>query len=133
MLHSRAMSIVLVAFALNSCGSSGGTEPTPSGGGGGGGGAGAGVSVTVSNDDYTPDQVSVARGATVTWRWDSCTGDGYGGQVCAFHSVTFDDGSPSAALQNGGSFARTFANAGTFTYYCTSHGRTAMSGSVTVQ
>lgn len=132
MLHSRAMSIVLVAFALNSCGSSGGTEPTPSGGGGGGGG-GAGVSVTVSNDDYTPDPVSVARGATVTWRWDSCSGDPYGGQVCAFHSVTFDDGGPSAAPQNGGSFARTFANAGTFTYYCTSHGRTAMSGSVTVQ
>jgi plastocyanin len=132
MLRFRAMSIVLVAFALTSCGSSGGTAPTPAGPGGGGGG-GTGVTVTVSNDDYTPDAVSVARGATVTWRWDSCTGDGYGGQVCSFHSVTFDDGGASAAPQNGGSFSRTFANAGTFTYYCTSHGRTAMSGSVTVQ
>lgn len=133
MLHFRAMSIVLVAFALTSCGSSGGTAPAPAGPGGGGGGGGTGATVTVSNNDYTPDQLSVARGTTVTWRWDSCTGDGYGGQVCASHSVTFDDGGPSGALQNDGSFARTFANAGSFTYYCTSHGRTAMSGSVTVQ
>ena len=132
MLHVRAMSIVLVAFALTSCGSSGGTEPTPpppppppaSGGG---------VTVTVSNNDYSPDQVSVAAGTTVTWRWDSCGGDGYGGQVCTAHSVTFDDGGASAAARSDGSFTRTFANAGTFTYYCSSHGRAAMAGRVTVQ
>jgi plastocyanin len=47
--------------------------------------------------------------------------------------VTFDDGAPGAAAKSEGTFARTFANAGTFTYYCTSHGRTAMSGSVIVQ
>jgi plastocyanin len=132
MLRFRAMPIVLVAFALNSCGSSGGTGPTPVAGGGNSAG-GTGVTVTVSNNDYSPDQVSVARGTTVTWRWNSCTGDGYGGQVCTRHSVTFDDGGPSAGLQEDGSFARTFANAGTFTYYCSSHGRTVMSGSVTVQ
>ena len=132
MRHLRAVSIGLITLALNSCGSSGGTEPPPpppppppAGG--------AGVTVTVSNNDYSPDQVSVAAGTTVTWRWDSCTGDGYGGQVCTAHSVTFDDGGPSATARNDGSFARTFANAGSFTYYCTSHGRTAMSGRVSVQ
>ena len=134
MVHVRAISIVLVAFALTSCGSSGGTEPTPNPGGGPGPGpGGTGVTVTVSNNDYSPDRVTVARSTTVTWRWNSCTGDGYGGQTCVSHSVTFDDGGPSSAAQNDGSFARTFANAGTFTYYCTSHGRTVMSGSVTVQ
>jgi plastocyanin len=134
MLSLRAMAAVFAACVLNSCGSSGGTEPTPNPGGGPGPGGGpSGVTVNVINNDYTPDPVSVARGTTVTWRWDSCTDDGYGSQTCAFHSVTFDDGGPSAAAQNGGTFARTFAGAGTFTYYCTSHGRTVMSGSVVVQ
>jgi plastocyanin len=134
MLSFRASSIVLIAFAAMACGSSGGTEPTPTPPGGGPpGGGNNGVSVTVSNNDYSPDQVSVARGTTVTWRWNSCTGDPYGGQLCTLHSVTFDDGGPSAAPQNDGSFSRAFSTAGTFTYYCTSHGRTAMSGSVVVQ
>jgi plastocyanin len=133
MLHLRAMSIVVVACALNSCGSSGGTEPTPPAAGPGPGGGATGVTVTVSNNAYSPAQVTVARGTTVTWRWDSCTGDGYGGQTCVSHSVTFDDGGPSAAARDDGSFARTFANAGTFTYYCTSHGRNVMSGSVVAQ
>jgi plastocyanin len=91
------------------------------------------VTVTVGNNDYSPDNVTVAPGSTVTWRWDSCTGDGYGGEVCTSHSVTFDDGGPSAVVRDGGTFARTFASAGTYTYYCTAHGRTAMSGSVRVQ
>jgi plastocyanin len=133
MLSFRAFPVVLAAVVLTSCGSSGGTEPAPVAGGGGGGGGGTGVSVTVSNNDYSPSQVSVARGTTVTWRWNSCTGDGYGGEVCTSHSVTFDDGGPSAAARTEGSFARTFASAGNFTYYCTSHGRAAMSGSVAVQ
>ena len=131
MLSFRSVATVMVSVVLASCGSSGGTEPTPPTGGGGGGGGG--VSVTVSNNDYSPSQVSVARGTTVTWRWDSCTGDVYGGQTCTLHSVTFDDGGPSAAAKNDGSFSRAFPTAGTFTYYCTSHGRTAMSGSVVVQ
>lgn len=132
MRQYRAVLVLLAACFVASCGSSGGTEPQPAAGGGGGG-TGNRVSVTVSNNTYTPDQVSIAKGGTVTWQWDSCSGDGYGGQVCAFHTVTFDDGGPSASAQNQGTFARTFANAGTYTYYCTSHGRTAMSGAITVQ
>jgi len=131
MLSFRSFAVVMASVAVTSCGSSGGTEPEPVAGGGGGGG-GAGVSVTVSNNDYSPSQVSVTRGTTVTWRWDSCTGDVYGDQVCTSHSVTFDDGGPSAAAKSEGSFSRAFPSPGTFTYYCTSHGRTAMSGSVVV-
>jgi plastocyanin len=133
MRPSCAFSVALAAITLAACGSSGGTEPAPVNTGGGGGGGGNTANVTVSNNSYSPNQASVAAGGTVTWRWDSCTGDGYGGQVCAFHSVTFDDGGPSASPKNDGSFARTFASPGTFTYYCTSHGRGAMSGSVIVQ
>jgi plastocyanin len=133
MLSVRAWSILLAGLAGAACGSSGGTEPPPPAGGGPTGGGNTGVTVTVSNNDYSPGQVSVARGTTVTWRWDSCSGDVYGGQVCTSHSVTFDDGGPSATPRNDGSFARTFTAPGSYTYYCTSHGRTAMSGSVNVQ
>ena len=134
MSHVRAVSVMVAAAALVACGSSGGgTEPTQNNNPGGGNVGGTGVTVSVTNNDYTPDRVTIARGTTVTWRWDSCTGDGYGGQQCTSHSVTFDDGGPSGALQSDGSFARNFPNAGTFTYYCTAHGRAAMSGSVVVQ
>jgi plastocyanin len=133
MLTFRALSVLVVGLALTGCGSSGGTEPAPPAGGAPPGGGGTGVTVTVSNNDYSPGQVSVAQGTTVTWRWDSCSGDGYGGQVCTSHSVTFDDGGASAPPRNDGSFARTFTTAGNYTYYCTAHGRTAMAGNVTVQ
>lgn len=123
----------LGAWALISCGSSGGTEPAPTNNNPGGGGGPTGVSVTVANSGYSPDRVTVARGTTVTWRWDSCYGDPYGGQQCTAHSVTFDDGGPGAPSQGEGTFSRSFATAGTFTYYCTAHGRTVMSGSVLVQ
>ena len=137
MLTFRAISIVLAAVALAACGSSGGTAPPSNnnpGGGGGGGGSGVAPSVTVSNNTFSPDRVTVTRGGSVTWRWDSCSGDVYGGgETCVAHSVTFDDGSASAAPQSSGSFVRSFDTAGTFTYYCTAHGRASMSGSVVVQ
>ena len=139
MLHFRAVLSVIVALAMTSCGgSSGGTEPTQNPGPGPGpspgpGGGATSASVTVGNNNYSPSQVSLARGGTVTWTWNSCTGDPYGTQTCVSHSVTFDDGGPSAPPKEDGSFARTFPNAGTFTYYCTTHGRAAMSGSVVVQ
>lgn len=133
MLPFRSVWPVLGVLLLTSCGSSGGTEPQPLGEGGGGGGNSNPAIVTVSNNAYSPSQLSVARGGVVTWRWDTCGGDGYGGQVCGSHSVTFDDGSPGAAVQSEGSFSRTFASVGTYAYYCSAHGRTAMSGSVAVR
>jgi plastocyanin len=134
MVLPRVLPAAFAALALIACGSSGGTEPTPTNNNNPPGGGGpTGVSVTVANSDYSPDRVTVARGTTVTWRWDSCYGDPYGGQQCTAHSVTFDDGGPSAPPQGEGSFSRTFGTAGTFTYYCSAHGRAAMSGSVVVQ
>ena len=132
MLRLRSMWIISAAFAMVSCGSSGGTEPPPPPSNNPAGGGPTGVSVTVRNNNYSPGQVTVTRGATVSWQWDTCTGDGYGGQTCTSHSVTFASGGPSSVLQSEGSFARTFASPGTFTYQCEAH-RGAMSGSVVVQ
>ena len=131
MVRLRAVSIGIAAFALNSCGGGGGssTAPPPPAGGGPPGGN---LTVVVGNNKYTPSSLSVARGSTVTWQWDSCTDDGYGQQQCIPHSVTFDDGGPSASARETGTFQRQFGAAGSFTYYCTAHGRTAMSGTVTV-
>ena len=93
-----------------------------------------GTSVTVSNNDFAPGTLSVNAGQTVTWTWDSCTGyDPYTGQpsTCVTHGVTFDDGAHSD-LQSQGSYSRTFAAKGTFSYHCPVHG-TAMGGTITVQ
>jgi plastocyanin len=89
------------------------------------------TALMVQNDHYTPSNDSVAVGATLTWTWDTCTGDGYGGSVCSAHSVKFDDG-PASVIQETGSFTRTFATAGTYPYHCAVHG-TAMSGKIIVK
>jgi plastocyanin len=87
-------------------------------------------SLTVTNNKYTPKLDSVSVGATLTWSWNTCTGDGYGGSTCSSHSVTFDDG-PSSLTQDSGEFSRMFATAGTYTYHCKVHGA-AMTGTVVV-
>jgi plastocyanin len=66
----------------------------------------------------------------VTWTWNTCTGDGYGGQTCVSHSVTFDDGVTSPT-QDTGTYNRTFTAKGTYTYHCLVHGA-AMTGTITV-
>jgi plastocyanin len=88
--------------------------------------------LTVSNNKYTPGHDSVAVGSTLTWTWNSCTGDGYGGSTCTSHSVKFDDGGESSDIQDSGTFSRTFAAAGTYTYHCAVHGA-AMTGTVVVK
>ncbi|HEX6575354.1 MAG TPA: plastocyanin/azurin family copper-binding protein [Gemmatimonadaceae bacterium] len=91
--------------------------------------------ITVTDNTYTPGTKTISSGATVTWQWAGCTGGGYGGgyggDLCAAHSVTFDDGT-SSPTQSDGTYARTFAAKGTYKYHCKTHG-TAMSGTITVQ
>ena len=121
---------LLLAGILAACSSSTPTGPTSSGGSGGGGGGGGGseatASVTIGDNFFSPATVTVTRGssgATVAWTWAGSNP----------HSVTFDAGGPNSIVQNSGSFSRTFTASGTFTYYCTVHGRAIMSGTVVVQ
>ena len=93
---------------------------------------GSTTSLSVENNKYVPPNDSVAVGATLTWTWNTCTGDGYGGSSCASHSVKFDDGVSSSPIQSSGTFSRTFNTAGTYTYHCAVHG-TAMSGTIIVK
>lgn len=89
--------------------------------------------VTVGNNSFSPADISVAVGATVTWTWNTCSDDPYGyGPSCVAHSVTFDNAGPASSTQAQGSYQRTFTAAGTYTYHCAVHG-TSMSGKVTVR
>jgi plastocyanin len=122
---------VIVLLAMTACGgggsstSNGVTEPGPPPP------TGSTTSLTVTNNKYTPAHDSVGVGALLSWNWNTCSGDGYGGSTCVSHSVTFDDG-PTSPIQSTGSFSRMFASAGTYTYHCKVHG-TAMSGTVLVK
>lgn len=127
----KAVFVVLAVVSLCGCGGSGGgtatappnngvNTPPPAGG------------ISVTNNMFSPGTKTVAVGASVQWAWNTCTGDAYNGQTCVSHSVTFDDGSASSALQDQGTFNKTFNTAGTFTYHCSVHGA-AMTGSITVQ
>lgn len=90
--------------------------------------------VSVTNNSFTPGDLTVPAGTTVTWSWNTCSGgDGYGnGQTCVSHSVVLDDGSASSSVQSSGSYAHQFATAGTYSYHCSVHGA-GMSGKVVVQ
>jgi plastocyanin len=130
--------LALAAFAAVGCfnessldpfGNGTGTNVGGTGGGGGGGGADSAgaldtASVIIFDNGYSPAAVSVAPGGTVTWVW---TGNNA-------HGVTFDDGSITpSTIQAVGSFTVRFPRAGIFSFFCTVHGRTVESGTVTVQ
>jgi plastocyanin len=108
-----------------------GTGTSTSGGTGGGGGGGADsagaldtASVLIFDNGYTPSTVTVAPGGTVTWVW---TGNNA-------HGVSFDDSTIAASpIQSVGSFTVRFPRAGFFSFFCTVHGRTIESGTVTVR
>jgi len=81
------------------------------------------VTVDTVDNDYAPKNLTVRKGATVTWK---LTGD-------LPHSITDADGQrrfDSGVLSPGDSFELTFDAAGRYDYFCTLHH--AMQGVVTV-
>lgn len=79
------------------------------------------ASVQLAGQQFSPSNVTVAVGATVTW----LNNDG------AKHTVTADNASfDSGTLNAGLSFVHTFTTAGTFAYGCDFHGN--MRGTITV-
>ncbi|MEW6035512.1 MAG: cupredoxin family copper-binding protein [Candidatus Micrarchaeota archaeon] len=118
--------LVLLAFGilLLGCTQSGGGAPAggqPSGGGAGSGGSGgSGTSVTIQGFAFSPADLTVAKGTTVTWT----------NQDSAPHTVKFGDGTESPTLSKGQSYSRTFSEAGEFSYICGIH--PSMTGKVKV-
>src|SRR5512142_2490928 len=59
--------------------------------------------VRVTNNAFTPGDLTVPAGTTVTWNWDSCSSAPYGtGQTCVSHGVVLDDGSVASATLSTG-------------------------------
>jgi plastocyanin len=81
------------------------------------------AAVTIASSTFSPGDVSVAAGGTVTWT----------NQDSLPHSVVFDDAAltDSDNLSQGDTFEATFATAGSFSYVCGIHPN--MTGTVTVQ
>lgn len=141
MLRIRAIVSALCVLSIAACGGSSGGTTGPTGGNNNNPPTNnppnndpvTTNAVTLTTSAFMPSSITVAKGATVTWTWDSCTSDpyGYGGATCVSHNIMFDDGTTSAP-QSSGSFTRQFDAAGTFKYHCAIHGA-AMSGQVTVQ
>ena len=83
------------------------------------------VTATSGSNVFSPSSVTITQGETVTWNND-------GGN---FHNVHFDDESfvmPTSPLDSLWSVFRTFAQTGTFTYYCEVHKDSGMTGTVVV-
>ena len=80
------------------------------------------ASVTIAGNQFSPASITVNVGSTVTWaNNDTVT-----------HTVTADDGSfASGLVKKATSWAKTFATAGTFTYFCEIH--PDMTGTVIVK
>jgi plastocyanin len=130
---------LLLALTLASCGGGGETpttpppagnnnNPPPGGGGspppGGGGGLPNSASVTVSDNQFSPGTVVLAKNGTVTWTW---AGGGYG----AAHNVSFTADGDSSNDKTDGTFSKTFPTTGVFAYKCTNH--PPMTGTVDVR
>jgi plastocyanin len=97
----------LLALALSACGSSGATTTgdTPAAADTNGG-----PTVTIKDLAYTPQTLTVAAGATVTWVWQD-------GAIA--HDVR-GDGFKSKVMAKG-TFRHRFSQPGTYQYLCTLH------------
>jgi len=135
--YSALFGTVLLALVAHSCGGGSSGYPTGSGnqnpppGGGQPPPATTTNQISVKNNRFDPASTTVNAGTTVTWTWDACDDDGYGGRTCIDHSVAFDGGGGSAT-QSTGTYSRQFPSAGTFNYRCTVHG-SSMTGQIVVR
>ena len=117
----RGLALGLMAVALlGGCGGGSEDSAAPTTTAADGDDADDASTVVLKGNKFTPQRVSVQVGETVTWEWD----DG-----AVPHDVNGGDVFKSE-IQEKGTFAHTFAEAGTFEYKCTVH--PTMTGSVEV-
>jgi plastocyanin len=81
------------------------------------------TTVEVRDFQFVPSTVTTETGKTVTWEW-------VGAEI---HNVTWSAGTPAGSPdQSTGTYSRTFATAGSFSYFCSIH-PDLMTGTITVQ
>jgi plastocyanin len=103
-------------LAVVSCGKASSATTPPSGT------PGQSAAVTIENIAYSPANITVSVGTTVTWT----------NKDPVIHTVTSDTGLfDSGDISQGNTFNYTFNDKGTFAYHCTIHA--TMHGTVTVE
>ena len=114
--HVRRLGLLAVACtALAACSSDQTTNP---------GGTPPANQVWVQDNRFVPDSIAINDGESVTFVWKGVN----------LHSIVFDDRTiPSITPRVSGEVDVTFPSTGTYTYYCSIHGRSIMSGKVVVQ
>ena len=110
--------LVAGALLLAACSGSSSDETTTTAGVPAGGDG----EVSIENFAFGPNDITASVGDTITWTND---------EASISHTTTSDDGVwNSDLLGPGDTFEQTFADAGTFTYFCSIH--PSMTASITV-
>ena len=117
-----SMTVLILAVALFALACGGGAASSTSSPTTGQPAPGGATQITMKNIAFSPADVTIKVGQTVTWT----------NQDSAQHDVVANDGAfKSDLLDTGQTFSFTFPQAGTFSFYCSIHPQ--MKGSVTVQ
>ena len=108
----RVSRVVMVTVVIAAACGGAGSGLTGTIGGPNGGGNPVAAAVRVVNFAFQPSLVTIRRGGTVTWTWNSDT---------TSHNVTFTDNVQNGGTRTTGTHRRTFSGLGTFSYRCTLH------------
>jgi len=122
----RALGVLWAAvFVLAACG--GGATTAPTSAPAGGGSAAADGAITAEGLKFSPQSVEVKVGGKVTW-----TNKDGAGHTTTSGTPAAKDGKWEGQLPaSGGTFSFTFAQAGTFSFFCAIHN--SMTGTVVVK
>lgn len=87
--------------------------------------------VCMMNLMFNPSNLTITHGTTVTWKNGDAVNHTVGNAMGSAENYT------SGFIGEGGTFSHTFANPGTYEYYCAIHGKdgsppTGMAGVITV-
>ena len=105
-----ALTLLVVAVAGCSGGASSSTPPAPTSTGSSTSAPAAGTPVTIANFAYSPADVTIKAGGSVTWTNNDSVP----------HTVTGTD-FDSGPIAQGATFSHTFPAVGSFEYKCTIH------------
>ena len=118
------LAMLVLAVALAGCTSDKGTAPQSTGTAAPVAPAAGPGTITIRSFAFSPQEITVAQGTTVTWT----------NQDSAPHTITSDTGAPEAissdSLSQGASFSFTFTKPGTYPYHCSIH--PSMKGTIIV-
>jgi len=119
--------ISVLSFVLVGCSSNASGTEEPGGGNNGPGEPEPGV-VGMTTSSFTPSDIEIEVGETVTWTNDNSVSHTVTSGSDGEHDGMFDSGN----LPPGEEFSYQFDETGTFDYYCIPHLSSGMTGTVTV-